>query len=393
MGPVGSPATGIDFIDREKLIPYIENILEKNSVLLVAPRRFGKTSIMRKVETNLLARNIPCIFIDVERVTTPWELVTELIMAITESKYIGRKTKFFSALKRTPAIIKEHFAEIGTDEFHTILRENNTELEKLWRAKGLEISSLIKEIDSDVVILMDEFPIAIQKMEKNDATKFLNWFRGIRQTNPKLKFVLAGSVSIDSTIRDLGGVAVLNDVQRIKVEGFEEPIALEIINQVFNEKGIPYTEHLGKKILQCIGLPYIPYFLMIMVSAIVEESDINGRIINEKEIVDIYEKRILGAEGIHYFEHYYRRINTYYPKKYRQAILSILSEISKTSDYPINLAFDIFRSETGEEDQDLFNNLIAELSHDFYIEKVGNDKLRFYSKMLKDYWRKYNARI
>ncbi len=394
MFPVGSPATGVDFIDREKLVLHIESLLEKNSILLVSPRRFGKTSIMRKVETDLQEKKIPCIFIDVERVTTPLELITELIMAITESKFISRKTKILSSLKRTPSIIKENIQEIGLSDFNAKLRDNKEEdIDKVWRAKALEISKLVREIDSDVVILMDEFPIAIQKMQKTDANKFLNWFRGIRQTNLNLKFVLAGSVSIDSTIRDLGGVAVLNDVKRVKVEGFEESVALNIIYQVFKEKGIYYSENLGKTILQCIGLPYIPYFLMIMLSAVTEEFEIYERDINEEEIVAIYENRILGAEGIHYFEHYYRRINDYYRTKYRNAILLVLSEISKVSDYPMHLAFGVFLSETGENDPDAFNNLISELSNDFYIEKVKNDNLRFYSKMLKDYWRKYHASI
>lgn len=53
MLPVGNPAIGDDFIDREKEIAQILAALKKDSVLLIAPRRFGKTSIMRRMEKGL----------------------------------------------------------------------------------------------------------------------------------------------------------------------------------------------------------------------------------------------------------------------------------------------------------------------------------------------------
>ena len=43
---VGPPVSGEDFWDREEVIELIRNSLKKQSVLLSAPRRFGKTSIM-----------------------------------------------------------------------------------------------------------------------------------------------------------------------------------------------------------------------------------------------------------------------------------------------------------------------------------------------------------
>jgi AAA+ ATPase superfamily predicted ATPase len=58
MLPVGNPAIGEDFIDREKEIAQILEALKKDSVLLIAPRRFGKTSIMRRMEKELSEQDI-----------------------------------------------------------------------------------------------------------------------------------------------------------------------------------------------------------------------------------------------------------------------------------------------------------------------------------------------
>ena len=53
---VGGIATGKDFFDREKEVEKIVKSLGKDNVLLVAPRRYGKTSVMREVERKLTER-------------------------------------------------------------------------------------------------------------------------------------------------------------------------------------------------------------------------------------------------------------------------------------------------------------------------------------------------
>ena len=45
----GNPVTGVDFFDREKLIADLWDALEADSVLLAAPRRVGKSSIMLRL--------------------------------------------------------------------------------------------------------------------------------------------------------------------------------------------------------------------------------------------------------------------------------------------------------------------------------------------------------
>ena len=46
---VGTPARGGDFYDREQLIDLLWDRLDTGNVLLAAPRRFGKTSVMYRL--------------------------------------------------------------------------------------------------------------------------------------------------------------------------------------------------------------------------------------------------------------------------------------------------------------------------------------------------------
>ena len=77
---VGPPVSGEDFWDREEVIELIRNSLKKQSVLLSAPRRFGKTSIMRKIYEDSMDY-LP-IFIDVEGLERPEEFISILISEV-----------------------------------------------------------------------------------------------------------------------------------------------------------------------------------------------------------------------------------------------------------------------------------------------------------------------
>src|SRR3972149_5649824 len=100
MLPAGNPAIGADFIDREKEIAQILAALKKDNVLLIAPRRFGKTSIMRRMEKELMEQDTISVFLEVEDVYTPQRFISEIVMALVENEKINKKTVLISGLKK-----------------------------------------------------------------------------------------------------------------------------------------------------------------------------------------------------------------------------------------------------------------------------------------------------
>jgi AAA+ ATPase superfamily predicted ATPase len=401
MLPVGSPAIGDDFFDREDEIFQIISILEKDSALLIAPRRFGKTSIMRGLEKELLDKEKISIFLEVEDVYSPQRFLSEIFMALVENERIRKKTKLVHALRQgTKWIkenIKENIEEIGISEFKVKLRSNIEEdLKKDWMERSQQIFEIIGRETSEVFIVIDEFPVAIKNMAKidqNETEKFLHWFRRLRQITTNLRFIAGGSVSIDRVVRDVGGVATLNDFKRFRMGGFQREAALGVIEKVFKHEGWDYQISLGEKMLVCIGEAYIPYFIAVMLSAIKEERILRGIRIDEELIESVYNFRILGNEGKHYFEHYFQRLRIYYTGMEEKAAKAILRKVCGQDYYPVELAFGIFQKQTGQDDYEKFMDLIADLSNDFYIEHDPKMGLKFYSKMLRDWWRIYYGDI
>jgi len=394
MLPVGSPATGDDFVDRERETAFILDTIEKDHVMLVAPRRFGKTSIMRKIERDLASSHRPCVFLEVESVNSPGEFITDLVTALIECGGANHKTRFFSALGKAFARLQESIDEIETPVFRAKLRSRlRAEFSDDWHEKAKNLDAIFAEVDGPVCIILDEFPVAIQNMEADDARKFLHWFRRLRQDSPGVRFIVGGSVSIDHVVYGVGGTPVINDFRRITIGGFEEGVALSVVERVFWGESWEYSPEIGRAVLDCVGDPCIPYFLMIVLSSLKEEVDISGGAPSPALVERVYNKRILGSEGRHYFEHYSRRLRITYSDQEAKAARAILSRVSAAESLPAAIAYDIFRRSTASESEDAFLALLAQLNHDFYVTMDTPGELRFYSKMLRDWWRIYHANI
>ncbi|HOI13812.1 MAG TPA: hypothetical protein PLG75_08135 [Methanoculleus sp.] len=392
MLPVGSPATGDDFIDRERETAFILDTIEKDHVMLVAPRRFGKTSIMRKIERDFESRHKPCVFLEVESINSPGEFVTDLVTALVECGGAGHKTRIFSALEKAFTRLQENIDEIETPVFRAKLRSRlRAEFSNDWLGKAKRLDTIFAGIDCPVCIILDEFPVAIQNMEADDARKFLHWFRRLRQVSPNVRFIVGGSVSIDHVVYGVGGTPVINDFRRVGIGGFEESVAQSVIERVFRGEEWEYSPEIGRAVLDCVGDPCIPYFLMIVLSGLKEEVEISGAPPSSALVERVYNKRILGSEGRHYFEHYSRRLRITYSDEEAKAARAILSRVSAAEPLPAAIAYDIFRRSTGSESEDAFRALLAQLNHDFYVTMETPGELRFYSKMLRDWWRIYHA--
>lgn len=72
---IGPPATGDDFYDRELLLQEVEAALVKGSVLLAAPRRVGKTSLMLHLRDRSVDPRF-AFYIEAEDFSLPEDLQT-----------------------------------------------------------------------------------------------------------------------------------------------------------------------------------------------------------------------------------------------------------------------------------------------------------------------------
>ena len=78
MFKTGSPVKGNDFIDRKKHLPIFKAYLENNQhVMIKAPRRFGKTSLIKQVFEH--EKSFIYIYVDLRRATNLTALANQIL--------------------------------------------------------------------------------------------------------------------------------------------------------------------------------------------------------------------------------------------------------------------------------------------------------------------------
>jgi len=87
---VGSPVTGDDFFNRKEFVRQVSDKLrEGNHVLLAAPRRFGKTSIMyRLMQQPQWEYHV--VHVDLEGLNHPADLVARLLESAARVSTLAR---------------------------------------------------------------------------------------------------------------------------------------------------------------------------------------------------------------------------------------------------------------------------------------------------------------
>ena len=86
-----------DLFNREEKIEEIFRSLKQNNILLISPRRYGKTSVMKEVMRRLSERGYLCPFLDIMYVDAPEQFLIEL--ATTAFDEASARREFLEALK------------------------------------------------------------------------------------------------------------------------------------------------------------------------------------------------------------------------------------------------------------------------------------------------------
>lgn len=261
---------------------------------------------------------------------------------------------------------------------------------KNWIERGNELFDMISSTFNEFYMFIDEFSECIKNMirkkEEEEAIKLLQWLRSIRQTYNNIKFIVGGSTSFHRVISNLNVSQTINDLKPISVNAFSKEAAKKYIKEFFKKEKIKYDEKTINKMLELMGPP-IPYFLSIFLDAIKNYKEEKIKKLDNKRIEKIYYYVVLDKYGKWYFDYYRQRIKVNYEEPFATAVKEIL-RMACNNDIDKDSAYTIFVKVTGIDDEEKFIDLLYEMENDFYI-KLRNNKITFYSKMLRDWWIRY----
>jgi uncharacterized protein len=395
---VGTPVRGKDFYGREVFVNLVAEKLKTGHVLLAAPRRFGKTSVMFSL-MDKPRWNYRIVHADLEHFTEPSELITHLIEQIARDDALAKLLKGLTWLPRQLwGFFKRHIEEVELVGIKIKLKE---QLRSCWQERGEELFRTLAQSPETIIFFLDEFPMMIDRMARSlahreEASTLLRWLRALRQ-NPettKVRFLIAGSIGIDRVLNQLGEIKTINDFERLQLEPFPSKVASAFLDDLARDHQLPLSlsPACKRKMLTLIGTP-VPYFLQILFSEIAKTVALEGENITPTSIERIYRDKVLGVNCKTYFDYYYSRLSDYYNSDTTKAARRILRELAVEGQLTRDACWQFFKTVLGNQaDLEEFNRLMTDLENDFYIRFAADARrYQFSCPLLRDWWLRHYA--
>ena len=386
---VGPPATGRRFYDREGLLELIWERLEVGSILFVAPRRFGKTSVMLHLRDNPRQGYRP-IFLDVEWIESPMQFVVEVAAELARN--LPGFPRAFREIARLPKrltnLLKDTISDFGIAEFKIGLREN---VDKDWRELGKSLLKLAEKTDGKVLLMLDELPLMAKRMLKGEAKDsvepFLYWLRSLRigsEAIGNMRFIIGGSIGIEHVLAQAGADASMNDLQNIRVDPFPPDVARKLLTELFGSQDQRADEEVIQRVLEEVEV-FVPFFLQLLVSETCKLARDRKKDVSPSLVSEAYRDRLISVESRTYFEHFYSRLKDYYEIDEERAAKVMLRELALKGKLTVQELRNVYLQASELPSDEGFSNLLSDLENDFYLQRQ-DDLYRFHTKVLRDWW-------
>jgi len=379
---VGAVPRGNNFFPREDLINKIYNRLDAEAHLyLAAPRRMGKTAIMRNLEDQP-RKGYEFKYLVTESIDEPITYLNELAKTLS---------CFTNWDEHTHKSITERLPEIciflPNSEIVTCFswEQHSNTFEKFKEfVKQLQTAN-----DSKAVVMIDEFPQTIRNIENKHgaevARQFLQFNREIRQlVNPNLRFIITGSIGLLAIVEQLQATQMINDLNTVEIPPLTKSQAEDFVTKLLDDAKVAYQPDTCDELLQRIG-QFHPFYLQLAVQEIIGEFESTAKIIESSDVERALNK-MLHRRNEHYFEHYYQRLKIVFSPEGFQFALALMNELAE-QEHGINA--ERVQELATEYTVDNHRFILRSLEFDGYLfeSKVAGETIyRFTSPILRKWW-------
>ncbi|MFA5252274.1 MAG: ATP-binding protein [Phycisphaerae bacterium] len=378
---IGPVARGENYLPRTNITDEIWRKLDSGSnLLLVAPRRVGKSSILFHLLDNPKDNFLIAYYIS-ESVNNENEFYTKLFHHILEK---------MTTLRRYGTIIKTL-----AKEFPSCVESIGSEGIKFRHGDSINYCDELRKLmqktvqnNEKIIVLIDEFATTVENILQDEkegaAIHFLETKRSIRQDpamQNKLQFIYAGSIGLENIVSKMNQVNLVADLAPIVVPQLTGIEAMHLMEMILDGSEVTLAEGAFDHLLDIIEWR-IPYYIQILLDEsykIIMERDST---IITKDDIDAAVRNALKQRI--YFEHWFARLRKAYKENdfsFVKELLNIISEKKKVTsieiyDYAVKYGIG-----------DSYTNLVNALKYDGYINNNDNPKeYRFNSSLLREWW-------
>lgn len=384
-----------EVVGRDELILRMWRILEKSSIVLVAERRIGKTTVVKKMAAEPKSGWHP-VYLVVEGVQSPEEFVDRIHNAI--APILSKKER---VLTRLSSLWKQlHDGEFGNFKLPAFKQRWKDLLTAM-------LQDIAENFDDRVVFFWDELPLMVSNIAQNKeygpqvAMELLDTLRDFRvqDSSGKLRMVYTGSVGLHLVLNELRQERYMNDptndMGTESLGGLGRPFAIELscrllkgLQEQYQVKLEDEQTAIAERMAELTdGLPFHINHLAELLSE-------DRRPLRVADVDAGVEKLLLDPDDKNHFNYYVERIEVYYLFEEHAAdvAFAILDRASRSVE-PVaeeELWQEVVSRIPLTNDR-LFKKVLGTLERDHYIVLIATDgsrSYRFKYGIIRRWWRK-----
>lgn len=384
-GGIVSPS---NVLGRDRLIKGLWKTLEQQSIILVAERRMGKTSVIKKMAAEHPKGSL-VIFMDVEAVSRIDEFIAQLSRAFAAHS----NTKAASEWLKAALSALEEFEIFDKKLPRTKMPPWKVSLKKVFKG-------LIRISDCPVIFIWDEFPWMLQKITRNEGhstvVDLLDLLRSMRQTHSQLRMIYTGSIGLHHVVTSLHDEgythAPTNDMLAIEVPPLELQDAITLTLALLKGEGLSSEHDQDSAELIAKLVEGVPYYIHHVVARLADANQSP----TSTSIEEVVTQGLIDPSDPWNLEHYRVRLSEYYGDRagLARGILNIFAE-NKPMDLDdlreqLKIGFQPNNEASRrivEGDREPLRRLIKLMQRDHYLTQDTKGRYGFRFNLIRRWWR------
>ena len=395
---IGKVPRGEDFFPRPGISDRLWNIVESgHHVLLLAPRRFGKSGVLYDMEDNPKSGwNVKTLML--QDADKPSDLVSLILSILLEDEKIRKR---WESLKNIPKKImnytQENLKKINLLEGGV---EFSEKIKDYWEGIGKTIIELSKESEKKILINMDEFPAMVEnmvlaKMEPVEIRKFLEWLRKFRTEQSNIITIACGSTGLDTVFYQYNFESdLINDYKREPIPPLNNQEARRFIKEKFDDYKVRINnEDVVIDTILELNQPPIPYFLQLLIFELSIDQEFKKDNQEKEKIKEIYHLSIIQKPKQEFITAFKERIE----KRYKDLSIVAYSILKHLTHNELSSRLELFeiyeRSSKGGPSDLEFDMLMIDLHNDSYISRdESTNSYCIFLSVFKDWWKHWSPK-
>ena len=400
----GAPVDPVDLRFREGFLAELWETLRTGHVVLTAPRRTGKTSVMDHLRGHP-EDGFSVVSIDVQDFTHPADLFQVLLDAFHDAHPDLVRERLAAGWE----LVSRALGRVGTIDvgtFKLALRDSDPDWRGNWRRHGDTFLARARSTRIPVLFIIDEFPDMLLNLSREDEgllREFLSWFRTQRQrpapSRDSIRWLVGGSVNLAGTLDALGLVDRINDLADVSLPPLTDGDVETFVTDMLSGRGVLFEGEVPDRLIARLGQP-IPLFMQMATQDLYRLWRRERRRIVAADVDAVFDAMVVGSAARVQLRHFHSRIQQYYEEPNRSVAHELLGRISASGSGLRRAALereteraltDLGVSLPAHERRRVFNRLLLDLENDFYVLEVEEGHYDFASGVLKLWWRKHHA--